>query len=627
MQLLSFTKLIRKDASHAPTLALILTVAVSVAALALALPTNSGHAQVDEPAYGGQAYQLAQSNELGNSDPGGGGGGTSGDGSNDTASGSQHHCKAYDSNGDDDTDEKVCIENLSADPPRFGPGESTDISWDIKRYLAAAPESVVRCNLGGPEIEPLPGPEESTTTLAYSDFSAPTNVTVVCEVAADDDGLVPDPEAYDDFRQWVSVFLDSGDDNTAPEAIKDGDNQIAICAKDSLDINVVHNDSDSAIYDPQTEVTTYLDQDGDELEVSEIVSQPENEAGTATTIPGNRNEVNFEPQAGFTGTVNFEYKLSDGQDQTDDAVATVAVDVQGPNGGCGNIEVSFDAADVDVSNLEGAEATPAYDHPNIDNPGSRLGSQELTPERAEQAAASGQNEGQNPALSWNVPLEKATNTAEMLRGNITPPDGYDFKTVDTIDKDTELFEQFGESPETDRTGENTSAYLGKDYEPETPDPTVTCYNDQDGDGYGNPGTATERSSCQTDEALNSNDCYDQNEDANPDQDSFFAEARGDGSFDYDCDGGIDKEYTKTYSRGSCVRRDTGSGYDCEFEDTDNVSTGWQNSVPNCGNSGTYHTTASCSGQCPGSSEVPPCDSGRRVCTTNTNTVSRTQKCR
>jgi hypothetical protein len=73
-----------------------------------------------------------------------------------------------------------------------------------------------------------------------------------------------------------------------------------------------------------------------------------------------------------------------------------------------------------------------------------------------------------------------------------------------------------------------------------------------------------------------------------------------------------------------VTRD--SGPDCEFRNPDNVSTGWRNSVPDCGESKTYHTIASCSGECAGGG-IPPCDSGRPVCSRDTNTISRTQSCR
>jgi len=227
--------------------------------------------------------------------------------------------------------------------------------------------------------------------------------------------------------------------------------------------------------DPDTEETTYFDSNRDVLRVSEIVSQPENEAGTATKIPGNRNKVNFKPQTGFTGTANFEYKLTDGQDQTADSVAEVKVDVQGPDGGCGDIEVSFDSTN--GNNPTGVEATPAYDHPDIDNPGSRLGSQKLTPEQA----ASGQNQEQSH-LSWNVPLEVATNTAELIDNYIDPPEGYQLDTFAAgdanIQKDTETGKNFTKS--------QTTAWLGEDY---TPDTANACTDGEDNDNDGDTDNA------------------------------------------------------------------------------------------------------------------------------------------
>jgi hypothetical protein len=59
-----------------------------------------------------------------------------------------------------------------------------------------------------------------------------------------------------------------------------------------------------------------------------------------------------------------------------------------------------------------------------------------------------------------------------------------------------------------------------------------CYIDADGDGYaGSSGTATCRPA-----ASAGADCYDANANARPGQTAAFGTNRGDGSFDYDCNG-------------------------------------------------------------------------------------------
>ena len=70
----------------------------------------------------------------------------------------------------------------------------------------------------------------------------------------------------------------------------------------------------------------------------------------------------------------------------------VYLDVQGQDGGCGNIRVSFQSTN-DAN--PGGTAGPTYDHDSIDDLATQT------------AASSGQE------LVWNVPLEVATNTAEL----------------------------------------------------------------------------------------------------------------------------------------------------------------------------------------------------------------------
>ena len=83
----------------------------------------------------------------------------------------------------------------------------------------------------------------------------------------------------------------------------------------------------------------------------------------------------------------------------------------------------------------------------------------------------------------------------------------------------------------------------------TPTPAPTCtpqtwYRDADGDGYGTSTTTTSACTQPAGYVSNSSDCYDGNINAKPGQTAFFTVNRGDGSFDYDCSGGI------TYRTGS-----------------------------------------------------------------------------
>jgi len=102
------------------------------------------------------------------------------------------------------------------------------------------------------------------------------------------------------------------------------------------------------------------------------------------------------------------------------------------------------------------------------------------------------------------------------------------------------------------------------------------FEDDDGDGYGDPATGT--SACSAPSSLyvsNDDDCYDGNSDASPDQTDWFDTDRGDGSFDYDCDGHETQEETDF---GSC---DYDSSGNCAGTAGWYAYYGWAD-IPDCG---------------------------------------------
>lgn len=68
-----------------------------------------------------------------------------------------------------------------------------------------------------------------------------------------------------------------------------------------------------------------------------------------------------------------------------------------------------------------------------------------------------------------------------------------------------------------------------------------CGTDADGDNYFSE-TLGHTGTCQT-TGYPYTDCYDANSNAKPGQTSYFTSHRGDGSFDYNCDGTEEKQYT------------------------------------------------------------------------------------
>ncbi|MFN7144788.1 MAG: putative metal-binding motif-containing protein [Myxococcota bacterium] len=108
----------------------------------------------------------------------------------------------------------------------------------------------------------------------------------------------------------------------------------------------------------------------------------------------------------------------------------------------------------------------------------------------------------------------------------------------------------------------------------------TYYYDYDGDGYGSA-SVSGRCLCSYDgyyTSATNTDCYDYNASANPTATTYSTTQRGDGSYDWDCDGSAEKYYP---SMGSC-----GSWPSC------GTTSGWRSSVASCGTSADYLTNCS-----------------------------------
>lgn len=252
--------------------------------------------------------------------------------------------------------------------------------------------------------------------------------------------------------------------NNDPEADNDGTPGAGICTvSDGVTIDVLDNDGD---------------ENGNDFDKTDITIPPTTltpSDGIAAVVDKDGvDRISYTPTV--SGEDSFEYRAVFPNGTTDTAQVTLDV----TDSACGNIEVSFASTGSDVNNLTGAKADPTYDYPGIGN----LDSQKLTPERVEQAAASGQNQEQSH-LSWNVPLEVATNTAELKPkpDYIEPPEGYQLAQSGSYGRDGPIVK---ENTETGKnfTGEATTAWLGEDYEPETPDVSDNGGTTESYTGYG-----------------------------------------------------------------------------------------------------------------------------------------------
>ena len=120
------------------------------------------------------------------------------------------------------------------------------------------------------------------------------------------------------------------------------------------------------------------------------------------------------------------------------------------------------------------------------------------------------------------------------------------------------------------------------------------YRDEDGDGFGDRRSARRAAKQPLGYVANSHDCFDRSRDARPGQLKFFSRQRGDGSFDYDCDGRETPQTTAVAAGCKSITR-FGIPIRCWAE------TGWQAGVPACGRDGKWlasceHSTLSCEEQ-------------------------------
>ena len=108
--------------------------------------------------------------------------------------------------------------------------------------------------------------------------------------------------------------------------------------------------------------------------------------------------------------------------------------------------------------------------------------------------------------------------------------------------------------------------------------------DQDGDGYGDPQRMIRAPKPPQGHVANALDCFDRSRQAHPGQTTYFPGQRGDGSFDYDCDGKESKQ-RELLARGCQSITRFGIPIRCWAD------VGWQERVPACGREGRW--LASC----------------------------------
>ena len=153
-----------------------------------------------------------------------------------------------------------------------------------------------------------------------------------------------------------------------------------------------------------------------------------------------------------------------------------------------------------------------------------------------------------------------------------------------------------------------------------------CYSDSDGDGWGaGSAQAYSLNSCSSPYVNSSTDCLPSNANVHPGVTAYSSTDRGDGSYDWNCNGTEDKRWTSVASASSCTsnRSQMDSTADLWFSGT---------SAPACGSNGTYaglcyHYSGSCSGFLGSNSSCNSTYNGNSASTWWRSSETRTQECR
>lgn len=110
------------------------------------------------------------------------------------------------------------------------------------------------------------------------------------------------------------------------------------------------------------------------------------------------------------------------------------------------------------------------------------------------------------------------------------------------------------------------------------------YPDVDGDGFGDanvPCKCVPSKQSLNGYVTNAEDCYDHNSNAHPGQTNFYTLNRGDGSFDYDCDGNVTLQYNNNGRCQGCAA----------------AVQGWDGPIPKAGQTGQYIIGCNCNHFC------------------------------
>lgn len=165
----------------------------------------------------------------------------------------------------------------------------------------------------------------------------------------------------DDYQQDVlietsfSQFDLSVSSNNPPTATDDGNNTTSICSSlDPVNIDVLNNDSDP---------------DSDSLEVTNITSQPDE---GSVSIIDNGDRVEYTPPSNFTGTVTFEYEVSDGNGGTDTAEVEINVTDSGCNSSPNAVDDGSNSAEICSGNASPIDINVLNNDSDPDGPNSSL---------------------------------------------------------------------------------------------------------------------------------------------------------------------------------------------------------------------------------------------------------------
>ena len=484
-------------------------------------------------------------------------------------------CDATDNDCDGDVDDADAGVDLSTAPSWYADA-------DLDGHGDAA-DAVVQCDAPADRVASDDDCDDDAVDVH-------PDAPEICNAIDDDcDGDIDDADADVDLTTGTNVYADDDADGYGDAA----DSLIACAAPAGYVLNATDCADGSVAVNPgATEVCNSLDDDCDGLTDD---ADPGLDASTGATFYGDADADGYGDAAAATmSCLVAPGTVANADDCDDEALAVNPAATEVCNGVDDDCEGTADGADA-------VDATVWYLDADLDGAGDSTAVETACDAPDGYVATGGDCDDTDaehvPGATWYADDDAdGFGDASAAVTQCDPPRGYVSDATDCNDGSDDAYPGATESCDSiDNDCDASTDEVGATG-------CTTYYYDYDADGYGSS-SVSGQCSCSTSgyyTAGVATDCYDSNASANPAASSYSYYNRGDGSYDFNCDGASTQYSTAVYTCSTSWTGWSCSGY----------TSGWSGTAAACGAAGTWKSGCSASWwSCSASSSasaVQPC---------------------